>query len=81
MVLLGTGDPALETRRKSLTEAKPTVFSAHLIFDVPLSHKIAAGADALLVPSRFEPCGLTQLYAMRYGTVPIVNPVAACTIR
>ncbi len=75
MVLLGTGDPALEASFAELAEALPEHFAAWLAFDVPQSHRIMAGADAVLVPSRFEPCGLTQLYAMRYGAVPIVNAV------
>jgi len=75
LVLLGTGDPALETRFAALSEAHRSHFVAWLAFDVPQSHRIMGGADAVLVPSRFEPCGLTQLYAMRYGALPIVNAV------
>lgn len=75
LVLLGTGDPNLEARFKSLAENDPAHFCAWLAFDVPQSHRIMGGADAVLVPSRFEPCGLTQLYAMRYGALPIVNAV------
>jgi len=45
----------------------------HIGFDEPLAHRIMAGADILLVPSRYEPCGLTQMYAMKYGTVPVVR--------
>jgi starch synthase len=72
LVLLGTGDPKLEARFTSLASDR---FFPWLCFDPARADQILAGADALLVPSRFEPCGLTQLYAMRAGTVPVVNPV------
>lgn len=75
MVVLGDGDPGLEDRFRWLSWA----FSHHLAvrvgFDPALSRRIIAGCDILLMPSRFEPCGLTQLYAMRYGTVPVVHAV------
>ena len=75
IVLLGTGDPELEEAVHAAIEQYPDALAGWVRFDTDLSHQIIAGVDALLVPSRFEPCGLTQLYAMRYGTVPIVNPV------
>lgn len=71
LVVLGSGDPGLERRFKAAAKAHPSV-AAHIGYDEALSHKMIAGADAILVPSRFEPCGLTQLYGMRYGTVPVV---------
>jgi starch synthase len=70
-IILGTGDPALEQRALELEKKFPGRFSSVVRFDNPLSHRIYAGADMLLIPSRYEPCGLTQMIAMRYGTVPI----------
>ena len=73
VVILGTGDPEFEnTFRYYENEYKGTV-CAYIAYDEALSHKIYAASDVLLVPSRFEPCGLTQLIAMRYGTVPVVR--------
>jgi starch synthase len=75
VAILGTGDPALEHRLRDLAAAYPHVLTVRVGFDVGLARRIYAGCDALLMPSRFEPCGLNQLYAMRYGTVPIVHAV------
>jgi starch synthase len=75
LVLLGSGDPALEERFRWLARHFGHHVSVEIGFDPALARRILAGADAVLMPSRFEPCGLTQLYAMRYGAVPIVNPV------
>ncbi len=75
LVVLGTGEEALEEGFRAASAALPDRVAARIAFKVPLSHRITAGADAFLIPSRFEPCGLTQLYAMRYGTVPIVHAV------
>ncbi len=72
-VVLGTGDPRYEGAFRRCEEAYRGQVSACIMYDESLSHLIYAGADALLVPSLFEPCGLTQLIAMRYGTVPIVR--------
>jgi len=69
LALLGFGDPALESAFSALEH--PNV-SVHIGYDEPLSHRMMAGADAILVPSRFEPCGLTQLYGLKYGTLPVV---------
>jgi starch synthase len=73
IVILGSGDPGLEWHVRGAASAAPESVAAHIGYDEGLSHRIQAGCDALLVPSRFEPCGLTQLYAMRYGTVPVVR--------
>jgi starch synthase len=70
MVLLGSGDPALEAAFRAAA-AHPNV-AVHIGYDEGMSHRIMAGSDAILVPSRFEPCGLTQLYGLRYGTIPLV---------
>lgn len=75
LVLLGNGDQELEKRFRWLSQTFSHHFSAKIGFDEPLSRKIFAGADILLMPSRFEPCGLNQLYAMRYGTIPVVHAV------
>ncbi|MBY6200956.1 glycogen synthase GlgA [Maritalea mobilis] len=70
LILLGTGEAKLEAAfRKAAHHENVAV---HIGYDEGLSHRLIAGADAILVPSRFEPCGLTQLYALRYGTIPLV---------
>ncbi len=70
LALLGSGDPALEQAWRDAA-AHPNV-SVKIGYDEALSHRMMAGADAILIPSRFEPCGLTQLYGLRYGTIPVV---------
>ena len=74
-VMLGTGDPTLSSAFATIAQAHPGQVSVLLGFDEAVSHQIYAGVDALAVPSRFEPCGLTQLCAMRYGAVPVVSRV------
>lgn len=73
IVLLGAGDPEAERFFASMTRERGDRFHAWLGFDDPLAHRITAGADFFLMPSRFEPCGLSQLYSLRYGTLPIVR--------
>jgi starch synthase len=73
MVLLGTGDPAYETRLSEWHARFPAKFAVRLGFDEALAHRIEAGADIFLMPSRYEPCGLNQLYSLAYGTVPVVR--------
>lgn len=73
LVVLGTGEPHLEEAFRRAARYFQDHVRTSIAFDVPMSHKVIAGCDALLVPSRFEPCGLTQMYAMRLGTVPIVH--------
>jgi starch synthase len=75
LVVLGSGDPALEARFRSLAQMFPEYFGLRIGFDLQLSRRIYAGSDLFVMPSRFEPCGLGQLYAMRYGTIPIVHAV------
>jgi starch synthase len=75
LIVLGSGEPGLERAFAALAAAHPGTVAAHIGFDEALAHRIFAGADAIVVPSRFEPCGLTQLYGLRYGTVPIVRRV------
>lgn len=73
VVVLGTGDKQYEDTFRYYEDAYRGMFSACIQYDESRAHRIYAGADALLVPSRFEPCGLTQLNAMHYGTLPIVR--------
>jgi starch synthase len=75
LAMLGTGDPALEQRFTALAHDNPGQVGCILGHDEDLAHLMQGGADALLVPSRFEPCGLTQLCAMRYGAIPVVAKV------
>ena len=70
LALLGSGDAHLEHRFHGL--AKDRNVAVRIGYDETLSHRMIAGGDAILVPSRFEPCGLTQLYGLRYGTIPLV---------
>lgn len=70
LALLGTGDPTLEAKFRDAAE-HPNV-AVHIGYNEALSHRVIAGGDAILIPSRFEPCGLTQLYGLRYGTIPVV---------
>lgn len=73
VVLLGSGEPALEERFRHLAGLFSHNLTVRIGFDEGLAHRIVAASDALAVPSRFEPCGLTQLQAMRYGALPIVH--------
>lgn len=71
LAMLGSGDRRLENAWLEAADATPEV-AVRIGYDEPLAHRMFAGGDAVLVPSRFEPCGLTQLYGLRYGTVPVV---------
>jgi starch synthase len=75
LVVLGTGDPGLEGAMRGLAALHPTRVAVTIGYDEALSHMLFSGADAVLVPSRFEPCGLTQMYGLRYGTLPVVAAV------
>jgi starch synthase len=73
LVVLGTGERHLEDGVRWLGGRLGAKASIHVAFDNAFAHRIIAGADVLLVPSRYEPCGLTQIYALRYGTLPVVR--------
>jgi len=73
MVTLGTGDARFERMFRNLAAAHPEKFAVRVAYDNVLAHKIEAGADIFLMPSRYEPCGLNQIYSLRYGTVPVVR--------
>jgi starch synthase len=75
LVLLGSGDAALEAGFTAAALRYPGRVAAIIGYDEPLAHLMQGGVDALLVPSRFEPCGLTQLCALRYGAIPVVARV------
>jgi starch synthase len=72
-VVLGSGDTRHEQMWRALARYRPEQFGVSIGFDERLAHLIEGGADMFLMPSRFEPCGLNQLYSLRYGTVPIVR--------
>ena len=74
-VLMGTGEAVLERALRAAAARWPGRVSSRVAFDPPLARRVFAGADFLVMPSRDEPCGLTQLYAMRYGAIPVVTPV------
>lgn len=75
LVVLGSGDKNIEQALLQAVRKYPGRLSIKLIYDERIAHLIIAGADALLIPSRYEPCGLTQMYAQRYGTVPVAHGV------
>ncbi len=75
VVILGSGDKGLEERVMALANNNPRTIGAEIAYNEKLARNIYAGCDFLIMPSRFEPCGLNQMYAMRYGTVPIVTHV------
>ena len=83
LAVQGTGEPALEAAFRMAQRAHPGRIHVHIGYDEARAHRLVAGADAILVPSRFEPCGLTQMYGLRYGTLPIVRRVGglADTVR
>ncbi|HYN58046.1 MAG TPA: glycogen synthase GlgA [Rubrivivax sp.] len=83
LVVQGTGEAALESAMRAAAVAHPGRVGVLLGYDEIGAHRLVAGADMILVPSRFEPCGLTQMYGLRYGTVPIVRRVGglADTVR
>ena len=75
LVMQGSGDPALEAGFREAQRMHPGRISVRIGYDEAFAHRLIAGADAVLVPSRFEPCGLTQMYGLRYGTLPVVRRV------
>jgi starch synthase len=75
LALQGAGDPGLEDAFHAVAASHPGRIAVRIGYDEALAHRMIAGADAILVPSRFEPCGLTQLYGLRYGTIPVVRRV------
>jgi starch synthase len=74
-LVLGSGDPDLESRLHDMKKQFGKFYNSYIGYDEALSHQIYAGSDFLLMPSRVEPCGLNQMYALRYGTVPMVRSV------
>ncbi|HEX2544799.1 MAG TPA: glycosyltransferase, partial [Ramlibacter sp.] len=75
LVVLGSGDPGLQQALKDAAQKHPKQVAVTLGFNEGLAHLIEAGSDSFLMPSRFEPCGLNQMYSQAYGTPPIVAPV------
>jgi starch synthase len=75
MVLLGNGDPRYERFFTRAAERYPARIAVRIGFDETMAHKIEAGADIFLMPSRYEPCGLNQMFSLKYGTIPVVRSV------
>jgi starch synthase len=75
LAVLGSGDAAVETQLQALAASHPDAVGVRFGYDEAFAHRVIAGGDLIAVPSRFEPCGLTQLYGLRYGTLPLVRRV------
>jgi starch synthase len=73
VIAIGTGEPYYEQLFRELQARYPAKFSVKIQYDESLAHKVEAGADIFLMPSRYEPCGLNQIYSLKYGTVPVVR--------
>jgi starch synthase len=73
LIILGTGDEVYQKTLRSVQRKQPQGFGLMIAFDEVMAHKIYAGSDIFLIPSRYEPCGLTQMYSLRYGTIPVVR--------
>lgn len=73
LAVLGSGDPEIESMFRNMHAAHPDKIALGVGYNDPLAHRIEAGADMFLMPSRYEPCGLNQIYSLKYGTVPIVH--------
>jgi starch synthase len=73
LIILGTGEDVYQKALTAARDTYPASFGLKVAFDEALSHKIYAGCDMFLIPSRYEPCGLTQMYSLRYGTIPVVR--------
>lgn len=73
VIVLGSGAPEFENALSTLAAAHPTQIGVRIGYDEALAHRIIAGGDVIVIPSRFEPCGLTQLYGLKYGTLPLVR--------
>jgi starch synthase len=74
-IVVGIGDPTYEAFLRDWAARYPSRVATHIGFDEGLAHLVEAGADIFLMPSKFEPCGLNQMYSLRYGTVPVVHAV------
>jgi starch synthase len=79
LVVLGRGEPQYERELAALAAAHPANVAVALDFDEPFAHLLEAGANLFLMPSRFEPCGMNQMYSQRYGTVPVVRATGGLT--
>ena len=73
LVVLGSGEREYEDLFRRLNKQYPQKFAVKIAYDNALAHKIEAGSDMFLMPSHYEPCGLNQIYSLRYGTVPVVR--------
>ncbi len=74
-IILGTGEPQIHSQLKQLEQSYPEAVNVALEYNEQLAHQLYAGSDFLIMPSKVEPCGLNQMYAMRYGTIPVVRAV------
>ncbi|HUO43634.1 MAG TPA: glycogen synthase GlgA [Burkholderiales bacterium] len=83
LAVMGTGAPEIEAKFREAVARYPGRVAVHINYDEAFAHRIVAGADVIVVPSRFEPCGLTQMYGLAYGTLPLVRRVGglADTVR